>query len=328
MRSRLINVIVFAWILTSASPGAEEEITVEDKKTCMVLYEEFESKLKDANEILRQSRMDRLPIDVRIIRESGEPLTYEVNRGRVISLHFWKDNDKQIRFRRLFCPSSYKRHVANLANHRHASPPFTFTHAISQARDYLDAFEISIPPGDFELSTAELNGRFKNCWEVGWTRVAGAYPWDDFSEGWREGVSVVFREDTGLVLLGNDIFSPAPQSTAVAIKREDAISKAANQVPLVQQTPFYQRAHLEGFAISSLASCALEVAVPNWLLDPDRAVWTRETPPDETRLCWVVEFATRDAREAQRGIKGKLIPPNILIYLDAKTGEVVGANFT
>jgi hypothetical protein len=74
-----------------------------------------------------------------------------------------------------------------------------------------------------------------------------------------------------------------------------------------------------------MESAELRISVPNWLLDPARAVWIREKPPEETRLCWVVRFRTTDTVDRR---SMKLTPVEILIYIDAATGEVVGANFT
>ncbi len=70
----------------------------------------------------------------------------------------------------------------------------------------------------------------------------------------------------------------------------------------------------------------LLIAAPNWLLDPKRAVWLRDKPPEETRLCWVVTFTSVYTGKEDPGTMA--VPPMFIVYIDAATGEIVGANFT
>ena len=78
--------------------------------------------------------------------------------------------------------------------------------------------------------------------------------------------------------------------------------------------------------MSGLHKAELLIAAPNWLLDPKRAVWLRDKPPEETRLCWVVTFTSVYTGKEEPGTM--LAPPMFIVYIDAATGEIVGANFT
>jgi hypothetical protein len=129
------------------------------------------------------------------------------------------------------------------------------------------------------------------------------------------------------------VFTPAPKSLEVSVTREDAVRKAMEAVPKVMETPFYQQTRADGFVADKVKSCELKVAIPNWLLDPKRAEWITEKLPEETRLCWVVRISTVDAKAADRpkrkdGKVGELMRPDILVYIDAASGEIVGAYFT
>ena len=113
----------------------------------------------------------------------------------------------------------------------------------------------------------------------------------------------------------------------VCVSREEAVLKASKAVPLAMKTPYYLRARLPGFKAKEVKSAELLISVPNWLLDPERANWLPSGPPKETRLCWVIRFTTADAIPV-RPRNFKPIPPDVLIYIDSETGEIVGANFT
>lgn len=76
----------------------------------------------------------------------------------------------------------------------------------------------------------------------------------------------------------------------------------------------------------ALREVELKVVAPNWLLDPKRAVWLRTKPAEEMRVCWAVHCLTRPGTE-EITLK-KLLPPQIVIYIDAATGEAVGAGFS
>ncbi len=110
------------------------------------------------------------------------------------------------------------------------------------------------------------------------------------------------------------------------VTQDAAITKASKVVPLIQRSPYYLQCRLPGFVVSGVLKAELLVAAPNWLLDPKRAIWLRDKPPEETRLCWVVAFTSVYTGKTEPG--ELLVPPVFLVYIDAATGEVVGANFT
>jgi len=212
-------------------------------------------------------------------------------------------------------------------------PSLRIGEALVKGEKMLNHFGLS-SQRELLVEKISFNQSYPSCWEVRWIPTYQGYPVDNFVEPYAETAFVVFHESLGLVLVGEEIYSPAPPSFELNIEREQAIANASKYVPLVQRSPFYRQAREDGFVAVSVKSCVLKIAAPNWLLDPDRAVWIREKPPEETRLCWVVRFTTMDSKAAERNLKNKdgkqmkLIPPEILIYLDAATGDCIGANFT
>ena len=269
------------------------KIADEEKDTCLELYHEFDSKLKDASTFYSVETAGRdITVDeLSILSPPYEPDTYVIDG--TYRLQLWADNKK---IRSLSNPPLYR--WLNSEKRCFSPPAFTIRNAISRARGYLNAFGISISPENFAVATAEYHGNGKNRWKISWTRVIEDYPWDDSSRLGPESIDVLFHEEHGLVLIRNDIFSPAPKSTVVEITREEAIVEAGNFTLVV---------------VSSVKSCELKVASPNWLF------------PTETRLCWLVEFIRRDPGADQTlGV----ILPNIIISLDAQTGDVVGMNFS
>jgi hypothetical protein len=213
------------------------------------------------------------------------------------------------------------RHIETNATQR--VPTLTVGQAVERAKRYLVDLEVVLPTNAV-LKRVLFNSDFKSVWEVRWAVQAGGFAYDEFLRD-DPTVVVLFHEEHGFCVYGNDVFFPLPKSTAVKISQEDAILKASKVAPLVMQTRFYRDARASGFKVTGVESAELKIAAPNWLLNPARAIWIREKPPEETRLCWVVRFKTTDT--VDRG-KMKLSPVDILIYIDAATGEVVGANFT
>lgn len=209
---------------------------------------------------------------------------------------------------------------------RQTVPEKSLDQAVSIAKGYLDRLGCTLP-SDYHLGEVRFDASFLSCWEVRWWRVAaGIYSTDRFDPVGQESVSVVFHETLGLEGFGFRTYSPPPKSLEVKVARETAILKASRVAPLVERTPFYKQSRVGGFVIKALKEANLQVAFPNWLLDPARAVYIRDKPPTETRLCWVVRFLTVNGNaEPMPGLK--LITPEILIYVDATTGEIVGANF-
>ena len=212
------------------------------------------------------------------------------------------------------------------------TPALDSAAAIERAKEYLKVFEMPLPPTSVQPD-AKFNGTHKSCWTIRWRRFSGQYVWDwEYGSGTTpsETMWVNFHEKEGLEGLGSGFCCPEPKSLEVKLSKEEAIAKAEKCVPLVQRTPVYLARRMDGFVVKTVLSCELKVAAPNWLLDPKRATWIRNSVPNETRLCWIVQFTTRDTKE-HKDAEGKihtLMAPIITIYLDAATGEVVGAMFT
>lgn len=211
-------------------------------------------------------------------------------------------------------------------------PQLSSEQALERAQEYLGQFRLNDDP-NVRLKVLSFNyGSSNSCWEVRWQRCWNGYLLDDFT-GLPETIYVIFHEKLGIQAIGTTLNSPPPQSFEVNIAREDAVVKASVLTNNVTRTPYYRMARAGGFKAAGLKSCELKIVKPNWLLDPKRAIWIREKPAEETRLCWVVVFSTADTVPETRGktTEGNLlkpIPPDIIIYLDAATGECVGANFS
>lgn len=204
-------------------------------------------------------------------------------------------------------------------------PAMSISEALSQAKRYLADLEIVLPT-NCVVRKVSFNDNYRSNWEVRWVLTdGGGYLYDEFSPIEDQTIVIVFHEKYGFCGYGSDICFPPPRSTEVKVSKEDALLKASKVASLVMQTPFYRSARASGFKVTGVESAELRIAAPNWLLDPARAIWIREKPPEETRLCWVVRFKTTDT--VDRG-KMKLTAVEILVYVDAATGEVVGANFT
>jgi hypothetical protein len=213
---------------------------------------------------------------------------------------------------------------------RQEKPHLSDSEVLASARRYLDTFHIPLlPETQVKITYNEI---WPFCWDIRWHRCIQGYPWDDSDSSRDENVVVTFHEQFGLMIAANTVFSPAPKSLKVSVTREEAIGKAMANVPKVMGTPYYRELRADGFVADKVESCELKVAIPNWLLDPQRAEWLPEKFPEETRLCWVVWVSTVDTKAADRpkaknGTVVKLICPKILLYIDAATGEIVGANF-
>ncbi|HOF62498.1 MAG TPA: hypothetical protein PLM82_13055 [Candidatus Latescibacteria bacterium] len=204
-------------------------------------------------------------------------------------------------------------------------PTLSIVEASERAKRYLDVLDISLP-ANHVLYSARFNsdpGKSPFSWILNWGPPDSEYKYDDHPVSFE----VIFHEKYGLLHARPGWIISRPSSVEVNISREQAIFKAEKAVPLVMQTPFYQRCCVPGFRIKGVKSVELLISRPNWLLDPSRAVWGREPPTDETRLCWVIVFETLDT-VLTRPRNFKPIPPDIRIYIDAATGEIVGANFT
>jgi hypothetical protein len=209
--------------------------------------------------------------------------------------------------------------------YRYYPQKLTPAEAVARAREYLAAFGFPIPKG-FELHQADFGTRTLGMWNIAWHPIIGGHELDKFNESWVPEVVVAFDETEGLISAGWADMPPTPANLTVKVTREEAMLKASRVAPLVFETPYYKRTRVGGFVVASIFECNLRIAAPNYLLDPARAVWGRRSPPKETRLCWVVRLRTKPgSRELE---EQALMPPDIVIYIDALTGETVGANFS
>ncbi|MDX9792906.1 MAG: hypothetical protein RBU24_05340 [Kiritimatiellia bacterium] len=208
-------------------------------------------------------------------------------------------------------------------------PVWSVQQAYVQAQQYLKLLEVQLDKRAIlsEVSFADDGWGCTSIWRVVWCVSDGGYQYDDFFKDiYHPCARICFSEKYGLVFFTSTPFPPSPKTTEVHITRETAIFKAEKAVPLVMRTPYYQQCRLPGFKVSGVKSAELRIACPNWLLDPARAIWIWDSPPKETRLCWIVRFTTVDTVKREDGFLPH--PPDILVYIDAATGEIVGANFT
>jgi len=196
---------------------------------------------------------------------------------------------------------------------------------IAQAEKYCDLIGCPVP-ATMNVREVSFQGEERNCWVVRWTPSVNGFPFDEFDTSCAQHVTVHFHERYGFVWYSSLSDYPPPKSTEVKITKEAAIAKATKAAPLIQRSPYYLQCRRPGFAVSDVYSAELLIAAPNWLLNPQRAIWLRNNPPDETRLCWVVTFSSVYTRKTDPD--EVLIAPMFLVYIDAATGEIVGANFT
>lgn len=202
----------------------------------------------------------------------------------------------------------------------------TVPEAVERAKKYLAHFNVKVPP-EYSLHWADFGDQCFDLWCIEWRPTFRGLPYEAEDEGGESppNVSVTFHETLGLLCLGQTGQLPVPTEYDVKITRDEAITKAFKVAPLVQETSFYKSCRVAGFVPCSFRDASLQVVVPNWLLDPDRAIWITDEPPKETRVCWVVHVLTRPS--TQELSDRNLILPVITICLDAKTGEVVMATF-
>jgi hypothetical protein len=208
------------------------------------------------------------------------------------------------------------------------TPRFSIQQAWSCATNYLNILGVNLDKrAVLKTISFENSAWSRSLWHITWEPCDNGYFYDDFLQNiYHPHVTVGINEEYGFVLFFSAPFPPPPKTTEVRIPRETAIFKAEKAVPLVMRTPYYQQCRMPGFKASGVKSADLRMACPNWLLDPARAIWIWDSPPKETRLCWVVRFATVDTVKREGGFNPH--PPDILVYIDAATGEIVGANFT
>lgn len=210
-------------------------------------------------------------------------------------------------------------------------PQLDTREALARAQAYLKTYDLTLP-ADVRIRKISYGFFTPGTWSISWERYWQGYPMDDFDDA-PEALGVSFHEQHGLMKLGNRLFAPAPKSFDVHITREEAIHKAWKLTDEVMRTSYYRAARLPGFKAMILLNCELKVAVPNWLLDPERAIWIPDKPATETRLAWVVTIETTDTMRDSRPMRenGRRFtpkPPVIAIYIDAATGECIGASFS
>lgn len=205
------------------------------------------------------------------------------------------------------------------------TPGLSVTEAIEKGKSYLKKLDLTLHQ-DMILKKVQFNKDHPSCWEVRWGPNYGGYEYDDFVASYEQSMVVIFHEKIGFRGFATKASFPSPKNTVVKLSKEDAVRRAEKAAPLVMRTPYYQMCRVQGFKVSGLDKAELLVSAPNWLLDPERAVWIREKIPEESRLCWVVTLLTVDTVKRKDGMKP--IPPKIVVYVDAATGEIVGANFT
>ena len=255
-------------------------------------------------------------------------MVYGKDRIRIRGQEVWMTaNSNRLEF---FQNKRLSRYIRT--NDTQTVPALSLEQAYAQALRYLDIFGVKI---DSRAALAKLYWGSETpppegiaaIWYVVWVPTDGGYPYDEFvKDFYNPCIGICFSEKYGLVSFTNALFPPPPKTTEVRIPREAAIFKAEKAVPLVMLTPYYRQCRMPGFKVSGVKSAELRIAYPNWMLDPARAIWPWDGPPKETRLCWIVRFITVDTVEREKGIK--LFPPDVLIYVDAATGEIVGADFT
>ena len=203
-------------------------------------------------------------------------------------------------------------------------PQLPVEQAVERAKGYMDILGM-FPPKHMSISKVSFS-EYPSCWLIVWQPMVNGFPYDTFVDPYIQQFRVIFHEKHGFVSCSKHDVWPLPKETIVKITKEDAILKASKAVPLIQRSPHYLQCRQPGFVPSGVHSAQLLIAAPNWLLDPKRAIWLRDKPPDETRLCWGVTFTSVYTGETKPN--EVLIAPTFLVYIDAATGEIVGANFT
>lgn len=209
-------------------------------------------------------------------------------------------------------------------NYVQRTPDWSLDQVLKQARSYLKLLDVNID-SNMRLANIYFDNIEYKSWQVLWTPCFNGYDYDP-SPPFDQQISVWLNEKYGFLGYSERVFAPSPKQTAVKVSKEFAILKASKAISLIQKSPYYLQCRMPGFVASGLHKAELLIAAPNWLLDPKRAIWLRDKPPDETRLCWVVTFTSVYTGKEDPGTMA--VPPMFIVYIDAATGEIVGANFT
>lgn len=319
-----LGVLTFSCLCVIAA-GPMGPVPPEAKERLAEVYAHADEQMKQCSSLYAAQMKEEKPKgEYMVYQQSGIPRLLEVQGDLFVAV--WADS-----FRVVIVVNNFLDRQLWQAK---APPPVSTSSmdqnaAVERAKECCKAFEVAIPP-HFKLTEAKFN--INNRWHVRWQRFCGEYVWDERESS--ESVFVSFHEKDGLESISAKSCQPEPKSLDVKVSKEQATTKASKCVSLVQQSPIYRRYRMPGFVVKSLKSCELRIAVPNWFFDPKRAEVPRKEPAKETRLCWIVRFETVDSKAEQRGLKDKngkplmLNAPTISIYIDAATGDVVGALFT
>ncbi|WP_309381961.1 hypothetical protein [Cerasicoccus frondis] len=197
------------------------------------------------------------------------------------------------------------------------------------ALELLKKYDLHIPNG-YELSSINYSKYFHNCWELRYSHYFEGYEYYEPNRAIEEGLLIAFSEEHGLLLFGLKHFAPHPLELKVDISRDEALLAGANSIPSFLNSPYFKNSNPGKYTTNELTGIDLKIIVPNWLNDSERAIWIRKELPDRSRLCWILEFHTKAASRGQEEGDlqyGTSATSSLIIFVDAKSGEVLGGNF-
>ena len=211
---------------------------------------------------------------------------------------------------------------------------------LDKAQYYLDLMNEEIPP-DYILSYViyamddELMINDPIWWVIWQPCINGVF-FDD-ADGKYNGDHFIFmtiHEELGLVFYLRKVgIYPPPESMEIKVSPKQAGEVALSLVPEVLKTNIFNT--MRGDAerkLRRLVETRLVLFEPNWMLDPKRSDFDVDIlsyeirPPKETRLSWRIEFVLEE-EPAPDGSRSMFREIQVWIYIDAKTGECVGADF-
>lgn len=218
-------------------------------------------------------------------------------------------------------------------------PKLTIPEVIERAHHYLKLLEQEIPP-DYGMKVwygSDGEMAEEPVWWVKWEPCVNGVFFDD-SLGWPNAhIYMIFHEDLGLKGYYRKVnIYPMPRSMEIRISAAEAAERAASLLPDFLKGPYYAfccswYGYSTSNKISRLRETRLVLFEPNWALDRNRPFFFTEAcqkVPKETRLCWRVTFEAKQEYEPGKtppALKDVLLGLVILIFIDAKTGEGVGA---
>ena len=298
---------------------AQEKHTDEQKDWVAVtnLYALFVSKLVTPNDPFYDEYQQPFP---RVEGATGYTVETDDHMGETVSAEtegqfcFWFNRDTLVPFR------IHNTRLIDYVNTNAVQnvPELSMTEAVKTAKHYLELLGIPLK-SNMVLSSCSFNdSHTKHSWSITWVPTAGGYPYDTADPVHIQFLSVTFNEKYGFLGFYMQDDWPPPKSTEVRITREEALEKAeqVTSLMLTNGQPTYKMRTLE--------EIALRVYLSHWTLDPEN-----ERPSPETRLCWMVHFVRVDIRTGKTGTGMPGTNPYYLwIYVDAATGEIVGANGT